>query len=47
MEVKEQEQLIRKVSRIGNGAHIFAPKDWINEKVIIVRVEKKIFEREF
>jgi len=26
---------------VGNGAHIFAPKEWINEKVLIVRLEKK------
>jgi len=29
------------VSRVGNGAHIFAPKDWINEKVLVIRLEKK------
>jgi len=36
-----QEQIIRRVSRVGNGAHIFAPKEWVNEKVLIVRLEKK------
>lgn len=36
-----KEQIVRKVSAIGNGAHIFAPKEWINEKVLIVRIEKK------
>lgn len=41
MEVEQKEQLIRTVSQIGNGAHIFAPKEWINEKVLIVRLEKK------
>ena len=37
----KQEQLIRQVTEIGNGAHIFAPKEWVNEKVLIVRLEKK------
>jgi len=37
----KQEQLIRQVTEIGNGAHIFAPKEWTNEKVLIVRLEKK------
>lgn len=41
MELKEQEQLIRIVSRVGNGAHVFAPKEWVNEKVLIIRLEKK------
>jgi len=50
MEIKEKEQLIRVVSQVGNGAHIFAPKEWINEKVLLVRLEKKtvkeqIFEK--
>ena len=36
-----QEQIIREVKKIGNGAHIFTPKEWIGEKVIIVRTKKK------
>ncbi|HLC78350.1 MAG TPA: DUF2080 family transposase-associated protein [Candidatus Nanoarchaeia archaeon] len=32
-----REQIIRNVTRIGNGAHIFAPKEWLGERVIIVR----------
>jgi|SRR3989344_490923 len=39
--INKQEQLIRQVTGVGNGAHIFAPKEWINEKVLIVRLEKK------
>lgn len=44
-----QEQLIRKVSQIGNGAHIFVPKEWMNEDILIVRtikqnIEEKILE---
>jgi predicted nucleotidyltransferase len=36
-----EERIIKKVTGIGNGAHIFAPKEWINEDVIIVRLPKK------
>ena len=36
-----QEQIIRKVTGIGNGAHVFAPKEWMNEEVILVRVPKE------
>jgi predicted nucleotidyltransferase len=36
-----EEKIIRKVTRIGNGAHIFAPKEWINEEVIIIRMPAK------
>ena len=38
--MKLQEQIIREVKKIGNGAHIFTPKEWIGEKVIIVRTKK-------
>jgi len=41
-----KEQLVRIVSPVGNGAHIFAPKEWINEKVLIVRLEKKSIKEE-
>ncbi len=37
----EQEQIIRKVTGIGNGAHIFAPKEWMGEEVFVVRRQKK------
>lgn len=49
MEINSQlhkEQIIRIVSSVGNGAHIFAPKEWINEKVLIVRLEKKSIKEE-
>ena len=35
------EQIMRKVSNFGNGAHIPAPKEWINEQVLVIRIEKK------
>lgn len=45
----EKEQLIRIVSSVGNGAHVFAPREWLNEKVLIVRlgkndIKEQIFE---
>jgi len=45
----EKEQLIRLVSSVGNGAHVFAPREWLNEKVLIVRlgkndIKEQIFE---
>ena len=40
----EQEQIIRAVTPIGNGAHIFAPKEWIGEEVMIVRPPKKLLK---
>jgi len=41
-----KEQLVRIVTPVGNGAHIFAPKEWIDEKVLIVRLEKKSIKEE-
>lgn len=31
------EQLIKKASAIGNGAHIFVPKEWVGQEVVIVK----------
>ena len=36
-----EEKIVRKVTEIGNGAHIFAPKEWLGEEVVIVRTPKK------
>jgi len=36
-----EERLIRKVTEIGNGAHIFAPREWLDEEVVIIRIPKK------
>lgn len=35
-----REQIMRKVAPSGNGAHIFAPREWIGEEVVIVRLIK-------
>jgi len=36
-----EERIIRTVTEIGNGAHIFAPKEWLYDEVVITRVPKK------
>lgn len=37
-----QEQLIRKVKLFGNGAHVSAPKEWLNEDIMIVRLSSPL-----
>ena len=39
-EVFSREQIVREVTPIGNGAHVFAPKEWMGEKVVILRTPK-------
>ena len=39
-EIFRREQIIREVTPIGNGAHIFAPKEWVGEKVVLIRTLK-------
>jgi len=36
-----EEKIIRQVAKIGNGAHIFAPKEWVGEEVEIIRIPKQ------
>ena len=36
-EILSREQIIREVTPIGNGAHVFAPKEWMGEKVVVIR----------
>lgn len=36
-----EEKITRQVTKIGNGAHIFAPKEWLGEEVTIVKTPKK------
>src|SRR3989344_8922803 len=40
------EKIIRRVSPSGNGAHIFAPKEWIDEEVIVIRISKLDIKKE-
>lgn len=37
---------MRKVTPSGNGAHIFAPKEWMNEEVMLVRISKLDIKKE-
>lgn len=39
-----QEQLVRKVKQIGNGAHVFVPREWVNEEVKLSKIPKKPVE---
>ena len=36
-----QEQIIRKVTLVGNGAHIFVPKEWLGKNVIVSKAQEK------
>lgn len=36
-----EEKIIRSVKLFGNGAHIFVPKNWEGEKVILIKPAKK------
>lgn len=44
--IQKKEQIIRKVTPIGNGAHIFAPRGWLNQEVIVIRVPKPTLKEE-
>ncbi len=37
----ENEKLIRRVTSIGNGAHVFTPRNWLGSEVILVRTTQK------
>lgn len=37
----QEEKIIRKVTEIGNGAHVFTPKKWLNEEIILIRIPRK------
>ena len=39
--MRREEQLIRMVKLFGNGAHVFVPKEWAGEQVVLVKPEKK------
>ena len=40
------EQLTRRVTKVGNGAHIIAPKEWIDDEVILTRKPKQDIKKE-
>lgn len=37
----EQEQIVRIARSFGNGAHVFVPKEWAGEQILIVKPEKR------
>ena len=45
MEVHEQ--VIREVKEFGNGAHVFAPKEWLGEVVFVVRQRNVVSDNYF
>ncbi len=38
--LETSEKVVRKVTPSGNGAHIFAPKEWLDEEVLLVRISR-------
>jgi predicted nucleotidyltransferase len=40
IEAKDQEQIIRTAKPFGNGAHVFVPKEWIGEQIVIIKPKK-------
>ncbi len=40
-EINKGEQVIRVASAVGNGAHVFVPREWLGEKIAVVRLEPR------
>ena len=38
----EQEEIIREVTEIGNGAHIFIPKEWVGSQVKVILIARSL-----
>lgn len=38
---ESQEQIVRMAKVFGNGAHVFVPKEWAGEQLVLVRPKKK------
>jgi len=39
--MQSQEHLTRVATKIGNGAHIFVPKEWVGEEIVLVKPSEK------
>lgn len=39
--MKNEQQIVRIAKNFGNGAHIFVPKEWVGEQIIIIKPQKK------
>lgn len=39
--MSNQEQIIRMVKSFGNGAHVFVPKEWAGEQILVIKPQKK------
>ena len=43
--MKNEEHLIRVAKLFGNGAHVFVPKEWIGEQIVLIREKKSLKEK--
>ena len=43
---EKQEKIVRKANLSGNGAHVFVPKDWAGEEILLVRIAKYDIKKE-
>ncbi len=43
--IRNQEQIIREAKLFGNGAHIFVPKAWIGQDVVLIRRHESLKEK--
>lgn len=39
--MENQQQIVRMAKTFGNGAHIFVPKEWVGEQIVIIKPKKK------
>lgn len=45
-EQNHKQKIVRKVTTIGNGAHVFIPKEWLGDEVVLVRKPKLDIKKE-
>lgn len=43
---KGREALEKEAKPVGGGAHVLVPKDWIGEKVAVIRLEQQETEED-
>lgn len=44
--LESHEQIVRKVTSVGNGAHVFTPREWMGEEIILIRPSRKEVKEE-
>ncbi|MBI2451869.1 nucleotidyltransferase domain-containing protein [Candidatus Pacearchaeota archaeon] len=45
LESEFEEKIVREVGITGNGAHVFVPKEWMGEKVVLIRIPKQSLKK--